>query len=420
MLERIAGGEHAGRLEAQLLRRHASRSRDDVREAVQEAFTRAHQKCRGTTEGEVYTWVWRTANHCLIDRHRSAEREVVVAGDSRALTDAVDPALTPEVSALRDEGKRELRRLFEDVVGGLPIRQREVLALHSRGLKRPEVARRLGTSPRVVKRDLERILEVARATLLERAGDGCEVGRGRVVRFAFGLARGAEAAQAQLHLMECRRCSCLFERLESWREAAAAVAPLPVERQFDLGLLDRIGEKVTDGVVSVKQHATGASTQVKQQATGIYARAVDATPLAGARPGAAATAIAGCLALGGGATYCVGEGVDPIDILRIDTGPPGKERVRHAANESVQTEAAPPTITPPVPIPKDAPPPSPPEHAPPAAQPQEPSPPPPPPPEQVFEPAAPVQASASSPTPSSSPSQPTPAPSSGVGEFGGP
>ena len=41
-------------------------------------------------------------------------------------------------------------------------------------------------------------------------------------------------------------------------------------------------------------------------------RVADPTPLAGLRPGAAAAAIAGCLAIGGGATYCAEQGVNPI------------------------------------------------------------------------------------------------------------
>lgn len=71
-------------------------------------------------------------------------------------------------------------------------------------------------------------------------------------------------------------------------------------------------ERAADGFASLKQQVADGAGQFKQHATSAYYRTVDPTPLAAARPGAVATVVAGCIALGGGATYCVEEGVNPV------------------------------------------------------------------------------------------------------------
>jgi RNA polymerase sigma factor (sigma-70 family) len=71
------------------------------------------------------------------------------------------------------------------------------------------------------------------------------------------------------------------------------------------GLLERAVEKSAEGLASLKQAATTT-----------YYRAVDPTPLAAARPGTVATVVAGCIALGGGATYCVEQGMNPVGAAR--------------------------------------------------------------------------------------------------------
>ncbi len=68
------------------------------------------------------------------------------------------------------------------------------------------------------------------------------------------------------------------------------------------GLLQRAGQKSAEGLASLKQ-----------QATATYTRAVDPTPLAGARPGTVAALLVSCVTIGGGAaTYCAQNGVDPL------------------------------------------------------------------------------------------------------------
>ena len=184
-------------------------------------------------------------------------------------------------------------------------------------------------TPRSVKRALERIMAVGREELVRLAGHGCESGESLVARFAFGLAGPREARQAQLHLATCPRCGALYERLDVWRAKVAVLLPVPVAEQARPGLIERAlhgaAEALSsgkrhgrDGASAVREHVADGASQLKQHA---YARVVDPTPLAGLRPGAAAAAIAGCLAIGGGATYCAQQGVDPIGGLTAVVAP---------------------------------------------------------------------------------------------------
>lgn len=85
----------------------------------------------------------------------------------------------------------------------------------------------------------------------------------------------------------------------------AAYLSLAAEASTGAGVsdvLERVAQRSAEGVASLKQHATTA-----------YYRAVDPTPLAGARPGTVAAVLASCIAIGGGAAqYCLKEGVNPI------------------------------------------------------------------------------------------------------------
>ena len=71
-------------------------------------------------------------------------------------------------------------------------------------------------------------------------------------------------------------------------------------------------QRASDGTGAAREQVADVTAHAKQQAAAAYYRVVDPTPLAGVRPGAAAAALAGCLAIGGGATYCVEQGMDPM------------------------------------------------------------------------------------------------------------
>ena len=292
-------------------RQHPSRGAADIENAFQEAATRAMVGCRAEDADRVYVYMWRAMEGILSEEGRSRARETPAPADAAVFESPIDTA-DPQAALEAQENERELQGLFDLLARKLGPRQRTVLALHVRGVERRMLAEQLGVSERIVKRDLERTLERARALLVARCGGQCEQGTKLVSRLAFGLGNANEAAQAQLHLSTCPSCQNFLGRLGWWREAAAAAIPVPATYQLDPGLAERVAHKTADAVAQVKQQLVDAGSQAKQHAAASYTRAVEYTPLASARPGAAAAAIAGCLALGGGAAgYCVEQGRRP-------------------------------------------------------------------------------------------------------------
>lgn len=185
------------------------------------------------------------------------------------------------------------------------------------------------------------------------------------------------------------------------------------------GLLQRAGQKSAEGLASLKQQATAA-----------YTRAVDPTPLAGARPGTVAALLVSCVTIGGGAaTYCAQNGVDPLgaasglisgesESTTAESSPP-PETTPVAPLEPTPTTSEETTISEPSPSPEPEPEPEP------APEPK-PEPEPTPPPEQSFEPASASYPATETETESaapetSSPERARPAPVSGsTPQFGGP
>jgi hypothetical protein len=289
-------------------------------------------------------------------------------------------------------------------------------------------------TPRSVKRAIERIMAEGRDELVRLAGRGCESGEPLVARLAFGLAAPRETRQAQLHLASCPRCGAMYERLDLWRERVAALFPVPaVVEQAHPGIVERalhstvdalssLRQRASDGTGAAREQVADATAHAKQQAAAAYYRVVDPTPLAGVRPGAAAAAVAGCLAIGGGATYCVEQGLSPMHAFsgvvatKRDESKP-REKSRRAA-----TAVATPTVTAtPTPQPTAQMTPSPQPTATPTvtAEPEVTPEPPPPAPQDEYEPVSPV-ATTQATQATSRPSKPAPAPAGGPGEFDGP
>jgi RNA polymerase sigma factor (sigma-70 family) len=181
-------------------------------------------------------------------------------------------------------------------------------------------------------------------------------------------------------------------------------------------LVDWALQRAGEGVTSAKQHAASA-----------YARAADPTPLAGVRPGAAVAAVAGCLAIGGGTTLCVTQGVDPIGGLAHVVSPAGKRKQdeprktrapRRQASVTPTPTPAPPIVV--ATVQPAAPTPQPTAEASPQPTPT-PTPTPRPAPEDEFQPVAPATAASTAPSSQPAPARtPAPAPAGGPGEFDGP
>jgi RNA polymerase sigma factor (sigma-70 family) len=435
LIKEIARGQLGAKLRSQVAAWHPQASRDEVDEAFQEACLRAEGRCYGQTEGEVFSWLRTTTHRELGQMKRRTRREVLVDINSPEFQVADIADASPEQLLLDREAEAEVERITHAVLARLSERQRQVIALHSHGRQRAEIATHLGMTPRSVKRAIERIMAEGRDELVRLAGRGCESGEPLVARLAFGLASARERRQAQLHLAGCPTCGAMFERLDCWREKVAAFLPVPIAEQAHPGGVERVIHGAADALANVKQRAsdgvTAARDQIadgtahaKQHATATYYRAVDPTPLAGVRPGAAAAALASCLAIGGGATYCVEQGIDPTRPLSALVASEPREKAPKARKASV-TSTASPTVTPtptPVMTPQPTPTPQPtstpqPTPAPAAAQQPEPRPDPPPAPADEYEPVSPAPAVTQA---SSTRSKPAPAPAGGPGEFDGP
>ena len=435
LIERIVSGERGAMLRSQVVSWHPGVSRDEVDEAFQEACLLAARSCRGRTEGEVYTWL-RTTTHRELGHMRRRSRS---RSQRELLTDVTAPEFQltaveerrPEDVLIDQEDHAELERVTHSVLARLSARQRKIVVLYSHGARRPEIAEHLGVTPRSVKRALERILAEGRDELLRHAGHGCESGESLVARLAFGLASPRETRQAQLHLASCPRCGALYERLDFWRGKVAALFPVPAAaEQAHPGVLERalhgtadalssIRQRASDGTGAAREQVADATAHAKQQAAAVYYRVVDPTPLASVRPGAAAAAVAGCLAIGGGATYCVEQGISPMRAFsgvvatkRHDPKPPEKPKKAAAA-------AATPTVTAtPTPQPTTVATP-PPQTTAPTATPEPEVTPEPPEPQDEYEPVSPVAATQATQN-SSAPSRPARARAGGPGEFDGP
>jgi DNA-binding CsgD family transcriptional regulator len=406
------------------------------------------RKCRGRSEGEVYNWLKRATlrrARRLLDRaHLRYEVLVDWSAVASELAPTGDGA---DVELIERERQREQAELARTVLASLNERQRRVAALHSHGLNGSEIARQLHTSRLRVKHLKAESMARARAALVAHGGGCCEDGERLISRVAFGLASGREHSEAQLHMVACERCTAVYHRLELLHDKVAALLPLPAAAQVDPGLLERVLHKSMDALASAKQHAMHAGGQAKQQladaagqakqhAAAGYSRAVEYTPLASARPGAAATAIAGCLALGGGAAgYCIDKGVDPIsglvDVVQRSPAKPAQappEQKPPAEQPPDPPQLATPAPTPAPPEPEQSPAAPAPEQPPPppTPAPAQPAPPPAPPPEptppavQFGEPATPATTSPPTPAPSPQPAQPAPAPQSGGTDLYGP
>ena len=432
LLETIAGGEAGRRLRAQVAGWNTDASPEQIEDAFQEACARVERSCRGQVEGEVYNWLRTTTHREIAHQRRRWERERVADVSVEELEVAEHRTPPADVTAIRREERAEITRVTKVVLDQLSDRQRDVAALHVRDLPRREIAEHLRLSQRVVKRSMEQILAIGRDELVRLAGDGCEAGEGLVARFAFGLAGARDARLAQLHLATCPQCGAMYERLDLWREKVAAVLPVPavagahghvVERVVHASteILPGSGTPAAESPVGLRRHVGDLVAHVREHATVAYSRLVDPTPLAGVRPGAVAAAVAGCLAVGGGATYCVKQGADPLPALTGVAAPKDehhkpKPRLKRAR---VAQAPAPAVVTPTA------------TSSPPPVQQQQPTPQatatpttpaaPPPAPQDEFEPTSPNPTTSASPTSASSNTRKAaPAPAGGPGEFDGP
>jgi RNA polymerase sigma factor (sigma-70 family) len=432
-LQDLVRGERARALKVQLANWHPECPPEEIEDAIQTACKRFLERAEGITEaGQVYTWI-RTTAHRELNREAAQHAHELVADYvvEEELETLEAGGLDPAAEAISGEDDADLAKLVDEVYASLPDQKRDILALYVAGHKRPEIADRLGLTQRKVKRELLEIMDEARAVLAGLVGGGCQHGEPLMVRFVCGLSTSAEEVYAREHLARCGRCEIFCERLLAWRDKAGVMLPVPATEGATPGLIERALHKSAEGLSSLKQHIVDGGAQAKQQVAASSYRAVDPTPLAVARPGTVATAVATCiLAIGGGATYCVERGVNPLGAARglIASASEGEPEPAAPAPEPESTG---PTYTPVEPSPESEEAPVS-ESAPPPAE-EKPEPEPESPPsEDSFEPVSPAYASsegeaeatetyeASEPAPVESTGRPAPVAASAPPEFGGP
>lgn len=416
LLRPYVNGASGRDLRAQLLTRHPECSQDEIEDAVQAACRCFLDEAEGISEpNQVHVWL-RTAAHRILGHESERQRREVVtdpaAGGLESIAvDDIGPA--EELMALEDDA--DLEALARVVTTSLSERRRDVFALYAAGCSRAQIAERLGLPERTVKRDIREIVDRARAVVTRLAGGGCQRGEPLVVRLIFGISTPEESAQAREHLSRCGRCEAFSERLFAWREKAGAMLPAPVAEGASPGVLGRLAHKTADGFSSLKQHVLDGGAQIKQHTAATYYRAVDPTPLAAARPGTVASVVASCIAIGGGATYCVQQGIDPIGAA---TGIIASESESDPAPAPPEAESTAPEYTPvepPAEEPHAAEPPPPEPQPEPKPEPEQ------PPPEDSFEPVSPGYEGEANPEAyEPPPAEPAPAPPSAGPQFGGP
>ena len=442
---------------------HWSLCRDDALDAYQRALEIYVRRLDSLDPATETAWMKVVVKHeALAVRRARGEalpvEEVDVDGRAAETQRPVDDLL-----AGRERVKRSaeaLRRLKPD--------EAKALMLKAQGLSYAEIGESLGWTYTKV----NRCITEGRARFLKVYAE-IEEG-GECDRFAPTLAAlvgGTASADALLelrpHIRNCATCRATLRELHATRLGRlAALWPLPAlvaplrwvtGRLGDRAVVtprredDRVPERspidavadLDDAIATLDestlpvidharprlaewalQRAGDGVASVKQHAATVYSRAVDPTPLAGVRPGAAAAAVAGCLALGGGTTYCVTQSVDPIGGLTQVVSPardqkkaePRKKRRAAKRVSAISTPVpAPPAVAtaePPAQSPEPAA-----EATPrPTAEPT-----PPPIPEEEYEPVAPATAASAAPEPTSAASRtPAPAPRDGPGEFDGP
>lgn len=421
-------GNRGEQLRAKISNANPSASPDLIDEAFQLACIRAEASCHGQTEGEVYVWL-RTTIHREIGRQRKLAENELPSETFGSGYDPLDPdERTPEDELIDREDQAEINRLTAAILDQLNERQRAIIALHTQGRSRRQIADHLDISPRVVKRSIEHVLTAGRDELVRLAGHGCRSGEEMVARLAFGLAGSREASKAQRHLTSCPSCGALYERLDVWREKVAAILPVPVvvgahsnviERAVHTGtdVLTDPGGPASDGHRGIRKTLGSVASHIREQAAVVSTRSVDPTPLAGARPGAVAAAVAGCIAIGGGATYCVDQGVGPVArFAGIETPARADRKLDHHPKRKVRAAQAPAPapVTPPPVTTTPAPPPTTTAVTPPPAATPDPLP---PAPEDQFEPTS---AAASTKPPTTHTPEPKRVPPGSPPEFGGP
>ena len=324
-----------------LASRHRALDAGDREELYHEAWASVLKRRRDGAEIEnLGSYLVGAADKLALKRVHGADARRRVTFDPVSVP---DPGASPEESVLAADEARRVRLLIDE----LGRNERALLKLRlDEGLEPAEIRERLGLSERQYRRVVEKAGK-ALAKQVAEYGSGAWARRKHSLLSAcvLGVATESQRARARELIDGDASCRAMVGDLRELAGRAAALLPVPVAAEPGL-------------LAGAKQHMAAA-----------YVRLADPTPLAGARPGAVATVVAGCIAAGGGA-YCAVEGVPgPIKPVL------GGDRPESRAQEPRAPKAAPPqepavsAPAPPPPLqqPATQPPPAPAAEPPPAA-----------------------------------------------------
>lgn len=285
---------------------------------------------------QVRAYLTQTALNKALDEGKRARRRTSVE-----LDDGLEVATgEPTAEELLSEGWDGAR--LREIVAELPERQQAIVKLRFFFDRTPEeIQRYLGVTERVYRRELERAMRlVATRYELVREGTFCESRRSLILAFVAGIAGPNRIADARRHLASCTGCAhWAVELRESARQVGAAV-PIPVlaVHVSSRGEWLATAGRTLDGM---RERVAELRGGVRDTATNVMVRADPASGsmLAGARPGAVAAVVAGCLTLGS-TTYCAVEGIpQPLRAL-VGAAPDDSQAAERPAPR--RTAAAPP------------------------------------------------------------------------------
>lgn len=252
---------------------------------------------------QIRAYLVQTAIHKALDEGKRAGRKRSAPLDEPALA-APDPGRAlDDLTAASLDGAR-----VREIVAELPPRAQLIVKLRYFFDRTPaEIQTYLGISERTYRKELERsVRRIAERYELVREGRFCDSQRSLMLAYIAGVAGPNRAREARAHLATCRGCARWAADMRAATRRAAAMLPLPPVLPAP-GVGDRLpqaAEDIRDAAVHVvgwlKQHAFAIASRVDPSAPA-YA--------AGARPGAVVAIVAGCVAVGGSATYCALEGL---------------------------------------------------------------------------------------------------------------
>jgi uncharacterized membrane protein YgcG len=189
----------------------------------------------------------------------------------------------------------------------------------------------------VYRRELERASrQLAERFELLRDGTFCESQRSLVLAYVTGVAGPNRKAEARRHLDSCPACASWVLELRAATRRAAAVVPAPV-----LVLpVHRWLARLASAGHGMRHRAATLVGGVREHGVRTLARAdpSQVAGLGGARPGAVAAILTGCLAAGSTATYCAVQGLPaPLRSLIGSAPVAHHDHHRHGHRASAQS-----------------------------------------------------------------------------------